>query len=54
MFDDTDFIAGLAVGTLIAGGDAAPKWLWVDFVVYGVAGLVALVVCGGIAWLICR
>ena len=54
MFDNTDFIAGLAIGSLIARDDAAPRWRWVDFAVYGVAGLVALIVCCGIAWLICR
>lgn len=54
MFESDDFIAGLAIGTLIDGDDAVPKWRWIDFVVYGVAGIVALVVVSGIAWLICR
>ena len=52
MFDDDDFITGLALGTIIASGDSTPQWQWSDFLVYGIATIVAAAVGGGIAYLL--
>jgi hypothetical protein len=52
MSDDDDFITGLALGTIIASGDSKPQWQWSDFLVYGIATIVAVAVGGGIAYLL--
>ena len=52
MFNDDDFITGLALGTIIASGDSMPEWRWSAFLVYGAAALAAAVVCGTIAYLL--
>ena len=44
MFNDDDFITGLALGTIIASGDSMPEWRWSDFLVYGAAAIAAAVV----------
>ncbi len=50
---DNDFTDGLILGFLIADRDA-PRWRWIDFIVYGLAGIASAIVCGGIAYLFCR
>ena len=52
MFNDDDFITGLAIGTIIASGDSTPEWRWSDLLVYGAAAIAAAVVCGTIAYLL--
>ena len=49
---DSDFTDGLVFGFLIADRNA-PSWRWIDFVVYGLAGIASAIVCGGIAYLFC-
>ena len=52
--DDTDFLAGFVLGMFAADSGRSTGWNWRDFIVYGITGITALVVFGGIAWISCR
>ena len=39
---------------MILSDRSTPKWSWIDFLVYGGAALVTIVVVGVPVWLLCR
>ena len=51
--NDDDFITGMVCGMLLT--DTTPlKWCWIDFLVYGVAALITVILVGVPVWLFCR
>ena len=43
--NDDDFITGMVCGMLLTD-TTPPKWCWIDFLVYGVAALITVILVG--------